>query len=100
MVSADELRIEHAPAASGGAWTIEEGGRQVGEIVYTLEDPATMILVHTEVGPELRGRGAGLKLVETAVAWARENGMTLVAQCPFARATIDKHPELQDVIAR
>jgi predicted GNAT family acetyltransferase len=73
-------------------------GKRVGEMVYTVTDPGTVTIVHTEVGPELKGKGAGLKLVEAGVAWARQHGKKVIAQCPFAAATIAKHPELQDVV--
>jgi predicted GNAT family acetyltransferase len=95
-----ELEIGHETNDSGGAWTIVKDGRRVGELAYTTKDPLTIVLTHTEVGPELRGLGAGARLVETAVGWARANRRTIVAACPFAKATIDKRPDLQDVLAR
>jgi predicted GNAT family acetyltransferase len=95
-----ELEIAHETNDSGGAWIIEQDGRRVGELAYTTKDPRTIVLTHTEVGPELRGQGAGARLVEAAVGWARAHGRTIVAECPFARATLDKRPDLQDVLAR
>jgi predicted GNAT family acetyltransferase len=94
-----DLKIEHAPTGDHGAWFIEHDGRRVGEMVYRTDRPGTITIVHTEVGPELRGQGAGLKLVEAAVVWAREQGKKIIAQCKFARATFEKHPELRDVLA-
>jgi predicted GNAT family acetyltransferase len=93
-----DLEIELVQASREGAWFIEEGGKRVGEMVYTVTDPQTITIVHTEVGPELRGRGAGQKLVEAAVSWARANGKKVIAQCPFAAATFAKHAELRDVL--
>lgn len=95
----DELRIEHAHHGKEGAWFIAQDGRRVGEMRYEDSGPDTITIVHTEVGDELRGKGAGQKLVEAGVAWAREHGKKVIAQCPFARATIHKHRELQDVLA-
>jgi uncharacterized protein len=95
----DELKIEHAHHGREGAWFISLDGRRVGEMVYEDSGPDTITIVHTQVGDELRGKGAGLKLVEAGVAWAREHEKKVVPQCPFARATIQKHKQLQDVLA-
>src|SRR6185436_18799516 len=95
----DELTIEHAHEGETGAWFITVDGQRVGEMIYEDVGPDAIKIIHTEVGPSLRGMGAGEKLVRAGVAWAREHGKKVVAQCPYARATIAKHPELQDVLA-
>ena len=93
-----ELRIQQSHDDGGGAWFIEEGGRRVGALTYTVDAPGTVTFVHTEVGPELRGRGAGQKLVEAGDAWARAHGKKVIADCAFARSVLDKRPDLQDVL--
>ena len=55
--------------------------------------PKSLVLVHTEVPPSLRGRGLGTRLVEGAVAHAREQGLRIVAVCRFVQAYLRKHPE-------
>jgi hypothetical protein len=95
-----DLVIEHEQKDGGGSWFIALDGRRVGEMVYEAAASGPITIVHTEVGPELRGRGAGLELVAAGVAWAREHGRKVIPRCPFARATIAKHPELQDVVTR
>jgi len=96
----DDLKIEHARMGDLGAWFFERDGRRVGELVYRATDPGTITILHTEVGPELRGQAAGLKLVQTAVAWAREHKKKIVPECPYAKSAFEKHPEMQDVLAR
>ena len=54
----------------------------------------TMVLTHTEVPPAARGRGLGEQLARAAVTTARSRGLAVVAQCPFVRAFLQKHPEL------
>lgn len=98
-MATDDLDIAHVHEGNEGAWTIELDGKRVGEMTYEDSGADTITILHTEIGPELRGRGAGLKLVEAGVGWARANGKKVVAQCSFARATIEKHPELKDVLA-
>ena len=49
--------------------------------------------VHTEVPPELGGKGIGSKLVQGALDQVRAAGLKVIAQCPFVKAWIDKHPD-------
>src|SRR5689334_17765712 len=95
----DDLKIEHARMGDLGAWFIERQGNRVGELVYRATDPKTITILHTEVGPELRGKAAGLKLVQAAVEWARAHEKKIIAECPYAKATIEKHAEMKDVLA-
>ena len=55
--------------------------------------PTSLVLVHTEVPKSLRGRHLGDRLVEGAIAHAREQGIRIVAVCRFVRAYLRKHPE-------
>lgn len=64
---------------------------------YTL--PAGKILfTHTEVPPEHEGKGLGTKLIEFALASARERGLKVVPICPFFEAYMRKHAEVQDLL--
>jgi uncharacterized protein len=47
---------------------------------------------HTEVPPELSGKGVGSTLVKGALDQVRAEGLNVVAQCPFVNAWIGKHP--------
>ncbi len=59
---------------------------------YTLHD-ARLTLVHTEVPDELGGRGLGGILVQAALDKAVAGGYAVVAECPFARSWLERHPE-------
>lgn len=48
---------------------------------------------HTEVPAELGGKGIGSKLVKGALDQVRADGMKVVAQCPFVKGWIGKHPD-------
>jgi predicted GNAT family acetyltransferase len=48
---------------------------------------------HTEVPAELGGKGVGSKLVKGALDQVRAEGLSVVPQCPFVKAWIDKHPD-------
>ena len=64
---------------------------------YELEGDV-ITFVHTEVPPELGGKGVGSKLIKGALDQVRAAGLTVVAQCPFVKAYIEKHPEYQDLL--
>ena len=58
-----------------------------------------LALVHTGVPDELEGRGIGGRLVRAAVDAARARGLTLVPRCQFARAWLERHPDVADTVA-
>jgi predicted GNAT family acetyltransferase len=53
---------------------------------------------HTEVPPELGGKGVGSKLIKGALAQVRADGLKVAAECPFVRAYLDKHVEYADLL--
>ena len=65
---------------------------EVGFLQYERR-PGSLVLVHTEVPPALRGRQLGNLLAETAIDRAHTEGLQLVVVCPFVRAYLRKHPE-------
>ena len=89
--------VHHTESGSHGRFSIEEDGRQLGELTYSRAGDALVILDHTAVSPEARGTGAGRTLVAAAVAWARETGTRLMPLCPFARSVFEKDASLADV---
>lgn len=84
-----ELRIGH-DAAHGRFWTRVDGRLCVCD--YRTSG-RTMVMVHTEVDPDLQGRGIAAALVEAAVAHAREHGLRIRPLCSYVRAWLRRHPE-------
>lgn len=64
----------------------------IAELVYRREDDR-IVLAHTGVPEELGGRGIGGVLVRAALDAAGARGATVVPECPFAKAWIEKHPD-------
>jgi uncharacterized protein len=64
---------------------------------YKLSD-GVITFVHTDVPPELGGKGVGSKLVKGALDQVRADGLKVIPQCPFVKAYIDKHPEYADLV--
>jgi predicted GNAT family acetyltransferase len=91
--------IEHEQQGHRGAFFVEEEGKRLAELTYTVAG-SRVILDHTDIDDSLRGTGTGRKLVAAAVDWAREEEVRLLPLCPFARSVFDKTPEFGDVLAR
>ena len=69
----------------------------VATTYYKIADDV-ITFIHTEVPPELGGRGIGSQLVKGALDQVRAEGLKVVAQCPFVTAYIDKHPDYADLL--
>ena len=54
--------------------------------------------IHTEVPPELGGKGVGSKLIKGALDQVRAEGLKVIARCPFVKAYIEKHPDYADLL--
>jgi len=60
--------------------------------------PGVVTFVHTEVPPELEGRGVGSQLAKGALDIVRSRGEKVIANCPFIAAYIKRHAEYQDLL--
>jgi uncharacterized protein len=69
----------------------------VAATYYAVAD-GVVTFIHTEVPPELGGKGIGAKLIKGALDQVRADGLKVIAQCPFVKAYIDKHPEEADLL--
>jgi predicted GNAT family acetyltransferase len=68
-------------------------------VVYR-KSPGAITLVHTEVPPELGGRGVGSRLARATLDAVRAQGRVLSVECEFIRSFMAKHPEYNDLLAR
>jgi uncharacterized protein len=64
---------------------------------YNIAD-GVITFIHTEVPPELGGKGIGSKLIKGALDQVRADGLKVIPQCPFVKAFIEKHPDYQDLL--
>jgi hypothetical protein len=62
--------------------------------------PHSIVLVHTEVPPPLRGRHLADLLAKAAVDRAHAEDLQVVVVCPFVTAYLQKHPEQARLIRR
>ena len=67
-------------------------------VTYRKTDGA-ITLVHTEVPPELGGRGIGSKLGRATLEAVRAQGRKLSVECDFIRNFMRKNPDYNDLLA-
>ncbi len=90
-----EVELEEGPTK--GRYRIELDGAEA-EMTYSRAGDDLIIIDHTYVPEELRGRRIGSRLVFRAVEDARRRGFAILPLCPFAKATFERHPAWQDVL--
>jgi uncharacterized protein len=57
-----------------------------------------VIVTHTEVSPELEGKGHGSELARQAVNYFQSDGKQIVPICGFFAQFLRKHAEYKDVV--
>jgi uncharacterized protein len=71
------------------------------ELAYSLPEEGIIDFQHTFVPEVLRGQGIGERLVEAGFAYAKENGMKIIATCRFVAAFVKRHAsEYEPLLAR
>ena len=63
------------------------------------KSPGAITLVHTDVPPELGGRGVGSKLGRATLDAVRAQERKLSVECDFIRSFMKKNPEYNDLLA-
>jgi predicted GNAT family acetyltransferase len=77
-------------------YQLEVDGR-IAATYYTVAGNV-ITFTHTEVPPELGGKGIGSKLIKGALDQVRAKGLKVIPQCPFVKAFIDKNPAYRDLL--
>ena len=83
------ISVQHLPQ-QGRFQAIVDGQRCVCD--YRLEG-SVMHFTHTEVAPQLEGRGIAATLVRAALAYAEAAGLKVNPLCSYVRAYMARHPE-------
>lgn len=73
-----------------------EGGTAF--IDYEKEDPSKIYLTYIEVPDQLEGQGVGSELTKRTLEYIDEHDLSLIAQCPFIKSYIQRHPEYKSLL--
>ena len=65
---------------------------------YVLRD-GEMVMTHTYVPPEFRGKGIAEKVVRAALVYAQEKGLKVVPACSYVELFIQRHREFQALVS-
>lgn len=79
-----------------GRFVLELNGAEA-ELTYQTVAPGILDYNHTFVPPDLRGAGAGGKLVRYALDHARKAGYKVRPSCSFVAAFMRRFPEYGDL---
>ena len=80
-----------------GAFYILDGNDQIAEMDIGIS-AGKLTAYHTEVTAKAEGKGLAKILLNSMAAYARKNGLKVIALCPFVLAQFRRHPlEYDDV---
>ena len=93
-----EIQINQEDRGDRGRYHLLVDGAEAGELDYRMQD-GKRVFVHTGVRDEYEGQGLASKLAQRVLEDARAEGLEIVAQCPYVRGYLERHPEYQDLLA-
>lgn len=82
-----------------GAFVATEDGAKIGEMTYSKAGADKIIIDHTEVDENQKGKGIGKILLAKVVDYARSNNIKIIPLCPFAKTMFAKDIDIRDVLA-
>ena len=85
-----DLKIDNNSLASRFELAVNGG---LAVLDYRIEGD-TIFILYVEVPASEQGRGIAGKLSHAALEFARDNGLKVVARCPFVATYMRRHPEL------
>jgi hypothetical protein len=90
--------ISHEEHGNRGIFFIESDGARIAELTYQKLGESRIVIDHTEVQVSLRGQGIARRLLDAAVAWARQTDTKVSATCSYAKDQFVRDPSIGDVI--
>ncbi|MFI5892750.1 GNAT family N-acetyltransferase [Actinoplanes sp. NPDC051513] len=73
-------------------------GAVAGLAMYRRRGDTVVVVTHSEVNPEFRGRGLGNELAQRTLDLIRSRGEKVVPICPFFARYVSEHPEYDDIV--
>lgn len=85
---------------SKGFAMAKENHNKAGTMTYSIAGDDHIIIDHTEVDPEFRGKDVGKQLLYKIVDMARDKNIKITPLCPFANAMFKKFEDIRDVLKK
>ena len=98
--SSSDLRLVDVPERRRYEILADGEAEPVAFVDYAMRNEGTVLLMHTEVRPELEGRGIGTKTARLVIDHVRQAGLKAIVGCPFLTSWLRRHPADQDILAR
>jgi predicted GNAT family acetyltransferase len=92
------MEIVNHKEENGGCFSASIDGREAGKLSYSTGPDGRIVIEHTVVRPEFKGKNAGKELVYAAIDFARSEKAKVVPVCRFAKMIFDRNPELQEML--
>jgi len=92
------MQITEEHGSSGGRYVASLEGSEA-EMTFSRASPKLIIIDHTGVPDNLRGKGVGQALALHAVEAARAGGWKIIPLCPFFKAQAQRNPDWRDVVS-
>lgn len=95
----DELRVEFEEDPPRGRFKLLGGeGQLLGQMTFSRARADLVLIDHTEIDDSLQGMGAGSRLFNYMVEWARNTNTKVMSTCPFANGRFERDPSSRDVL--
>ncbi len=92
------IEVKQFDHESKGFFKATEDGKEAGKMTYAWVNDDRIIIDHTEVNGEFRGRSVGNLMVQAAVEFARKADIKIIPLCPFSNSVFDKTPDFNYVL--
>ena len=99
QISQTELIVLREEGPTRGRYVIHLAPGQDAEMTFSKQADGSITIDHTGVPPAFEGRGIAARLVNKAIADAREQGFRITPVCSYVEAQFRRHPEWADLRA-
>lgn len=93
------MEVKKEQQGHKGRYFIEDEQGLVGEVTYSMAGEQLMIVDHTHVEEEHRGKEVGVTIMKVVVEDVRNKGIRVLPLCPFANAFFRKNESMKDVLS-
>ena len=92
------MQVQHKSGDGKGCFYVKVDNDILAKLTYAQTGKEQMLLEHTEVDDELRGKNVGYQMVTAAVSYARQHNLKIIPICPFVQSVFEKKPDYADVL--